>query len=164
MKVSSRVHRMKESSTLAVAARAAALKKEGADVVAFGTGEPDFDTPNNIKEAAIEGLRAGLTKYVATPGTIEARNAVAGKLRGENGIPCKAEHISITAGAKHALYLVLQTLIDPGDEVVLPTPAWVSYRPLIELAGGRCVEVAGSMERGFKVLPEELAAAMTPRT
>ena len=164
MKVSSRVHRMKESSTLAVAARAAALKKEGADVVAFGTGEPDFDTPNNIKEAAIEGLRAGLTKYVATPGTMEARNAVAGKLRSENGIPCKAEHISITAGAKHALYLVLQTLIDPGDEVVLPTPAWVSYRPLIELAGGRCVEVAGAMERGFKVLPEELAAAMTPRT
>jgi len=155
---------MKESSTLAVAARAAALKKEGADVVAFGTGEPDFDTPNNIKEAAERALRAGQTKYVATPGTLEARTAVAAKLHGENGIACKPEHVAITAGAKHALYLTLQTLIDAGDDVVLPTPAWVSYRPLIELAGGRCIEVAGAMEQGFKVTPAQLAAAMTPRT
>ena len=155
---------MKESSTLAVAARAAALKKEGADVVAFGTGEPDFDTPNNIKEAAERALRAGQTKYVATPGTLEARAAVAAKLHGENGIACKPEHVAITAGAKHALYLTLQTLIDAGDDVVLPTPAWVSYRPLIELAGGRCIEVAGTMEQGFKVTPAQLAAAMTPRT
>lgn len=155
---------MKESSTLAVAARAAALKKEGADVVAFGTGEPDFDTPNNIKEAAERALRAGQTKYVATPGTLEARAAVAAKLHGENGIACKPEHVAITAGAKHALYLTLQTLIDAGDDVVLPTPAWVSYRPLIELAGGRCIEVAGSSEQGFKVTPAQLAAAMTPRT
>ena len=164
MKVSERVQRMKESSTLAVAARAAALKKEGADVVAFGTGEPDFDTPNNIKEAAERALQAGQTKYVATPGTVEARAAVAAKLHGENGIACKPEHVAITAGAKHALYLTLQTLIDAGDDVVLPTPAWVSYRPLIELAGGRCIEVAGSMEQGFKVTPAQLAAAMTPRT
>ena len=164
MKVSERIQRMKESSTLAVAARAAALKKEGADVVAFGTGEPDFDTPNNIKEAAERALRAGQTKYVATPGTLEARAAVAAKLHGENGIACKPEHVAITAGAKHALYLTLQTLIDAGDDVVLPTPAWVSYRPLIELAGGRCIEVAGTMEQGFKVTPAQLAAAMTPRT
>ena len=164
MKVSERIQRMKESSTLAVAARAAALKKEGADVVAFGTGEPDFDTPSNIKEAAERALRAGQTKYVATPGTLEARAAVAAKLHGENGIACKPEHVAITAGAKHALYLTLQTLIDAGDDVVLPTPAWVSYRPLIELAGGRCIEVAGTMEQGFKVTPAQLAAAMTPRT
>lgn len=155
---------MKESATLAVAARAAALKKGGADVVAFGTGEPDFDTPDNIKEAAITSLRAGNTKYVATAGTIEARAAVAAKLSAENHIPCKPEHISITAGAKHALYLVLQTLINPGDEVVLPTPAWVSYRPLIELAGGRCIEVPGALEDGFKISPKSLAAAMTERT
>ena len=155
---------MKESSTLAVAARAAALKREGADVVAFGTGEPDFDTPANIKAAAAAALEAGQTKYVATPGTAEARAAVAAKLRDENGIPCRPEHVSITAGAKHALYLVLQTLLDPGDEVVLPTPAWVSYRPLIELAGARCVEVPGAIEHGFKVTPAALSAAMTPRT
>lgn len=164
MKVAGRVQRMKESSTLAVAARAAALKREGADVVAFGTGEPDFDTPANIKAAAEAALEAGQTKYVATPGTPEARAAVAAKLRDENGIPCGPEHVSVTAGAKHALYLVLQTLLDPGDEVVLPTPAWVSYRPLIELAGGRCIEVPGSIEAGFKVTPAAIAAAMTPRT
>ncbi len=164
MKVSARVARMKESSTLAVAARAAALRKQGVDVVAFGTGEPDFDTPRNIKQAAERALEAGQTKYVATPGTIEARTAVAAKLRTENGIACAAEHISITAGAKHALYLVLQTLVDPGDEVVLPTPAWVSYQPLIELAGGRCVQVAGPLERGFKITALQLEAAITPRT
>ena len=164
MKVADRVRRMKESSTLAVAARAAALRRDGADVVAFGTGEPDFDTPANIKEAAERALRAGMTKYVLTPGTPEARAAIAAKLRDENGIACRPEHVSITAGAKHALYLVLQTLVDPGDEVILPTPAWVSYRPLIELAGGRCVEVPGAIENGHKVTPAQLEAAMTPRT
>lgn len=164
MKVTERVRRMKESATLAVAARAAALRREGADVVAFGTGEPDFDTPANIKEAAERALRAGQTKYVLTPGTPEARAAIAAKLRDENGIACRPEHVSVTAGAKHALYLVLQVLVEPGDDVVLPTPAWVSYRPLIELAGGRCIEVPGSMENGFKVTPAQLAAAMTART
>jgi len=164
MKVSGRVARMKESATLAVAARAAAMRKDGIDVVSFGTGEPDFDTPANIKEAAARALAAGMTKYVATPGTPEAREAVAVKLCRENGIDCTAAHVAITAGAKHALYLTLQALVDPGDEVVLPTPAWVSYRPLIELAGGRCVEVPGAMERGFKVTPSELDAAIGPRT
>ena len=164
MKVAERVARMKESATLAVAARAAALKKQGVDVVAFGTGEPDFDTPANIKAAAERALQAGQTKYVATPGTAEARAAIAAKLSRENGIACAPEDISITAGAKHAIYLVLQTMIEPGDEVVLPTPAWVSYRPLIELAGGRCIEVPGALANGFKVTPAQLAAAITPRT
>jgi|LauGreDrversion4_2_1035121.scaffolds.fasta_scaffold47425_4 aspartate aminotransferase len=164
MKVSGRVERMKESATLAVAARAAAMRKDGIDVVSFGTGEPDFDTPANIKDAAARALAAGMTKYVATPGTPEAREAIASKLRRENGIDCTAAHVAITAGAKHALYLALQALVDPGDEVVLPTPAWVSYRPLIELAGGRCVEVPGAMEHGFKVTPAQLEAAIGPRT
>ena len=164
MKVTERVARMKESATLAVAARAAALKKQGVDVVAFGTGEPDFDTPANIKEAAERALRAGQTKYVATPGTPDARGAIAAKLRAENGIACAPEDVSITAGAKHAIYMVLQVMVEPGDEVVLPTPAWVSYRPLIELAGGRCIEVPGSIASGFKVTPAQVAAAITPRT
>jgi aspartate aminotransferase len=164
MKVAERVSRMKESATLAVAARAAALKKQGVDVVAFGTGEPDFDTPANIKQAAERALQAGQTKYVATPGTAEARAAIAAKLAHENGIPCAPEDVSVTAGAKHAIYLVLQVMVEPGDEVVLPTPAWVSYRPLIELAGGRCIEVPGAVANGFKVTPAQLAAAITPRT
>ncbi|MFO0962616.1 MAG: pyridoxal phosphate-dependent aminotransferase [Phycisphaerales bacterium] len=164
MKVASRVARMKESATLAVAARALALQKQGVDVVAFGTGEPDFDTPREIKAAAERALEAGMTKYVATPGTPDARAAIARKLREENGVDCAPEHISITAGAKHAIYLVMQTLLDPGDEVIVPTPAWVSYRPLVELAGGSVVEVPGSVESGFKVTPQQIAAAVTPRT
>jgi aspartate aminotransferase len=140
------------------------MRREGIDVVAFGTGEPDFDTPANIKAAAVRALEAGMTKYVPTPGTPEARAAVAAKLRTENGIDCAPEHVAITAGAKHSLYLALQCLVDPGDEVVLPTPAWVSYRPLIELAGGTCVEVPGDVERGFRVTPAQLDAAIGPRT
>lgn len=164
MQVSDRVKAMKESATLAVAARAAALRKQGVDVVAFGTGEPDFGTPEPICEAAIASLRAGRTKYAPTPGTPEARAAVARKLREENGIDCKPEHITLTAGAKHAMYMALQVLVNPGDEVVVLTPAWVSYMPLIELAGGKVVEVAGAMGAGFKVAPADLARALTPRT
>ncbi len=155
---------MKESATLAVAARAAALRKQGVDLVAFGTGEPDFGTPSAICEAAIASLRAGRTKYAPTPGTPEARAAVASKLRLENAIDCKPEHITITSGAKHAMYLVMQTLVSPGDEVIIPTPAWVSYMPLVELAGGTVVEVPGAMERSFKITPEQLDRAITPRT
>lgn len=155
---------MKESATLAVAARAAALKKQGIDVVAFGMGEPDFGTPEPICEAAIASLRAGHTKYAPTPGTPDARTAVARKLREENGIQCGPEHITLTAGAKHAMYMAMQTLVNPGDEVVIPTPAWVSYMPLAELAGGKVVEVAGPLERGYKITPQDLQRALTPRT
>jgi len=162
MKVAERVRRMKESSTLAVAARAAALRREGADVVAFGTGEPDFDTPANIKEAAERALRAGMTKYVLTPGTPEARAAIAAKLRDENGIACRPEHVSITAGAKHALYLVLQTLVDPGDEVILPRPYYFNQEMAIRMVG--CVPVFVDTTADFQLDVAALAAAVTPRT
>lgn len=157
---------MKESATLAVGARAAALKAKGVDVVGFGMGEPDFDTPDHIKRAAIAALEAGMTKYVATPGTPAAREAIARKLREENGIACAPEHVSITSGAKHAVFMALQMLIEPGrgDEFLLPTPAWVSYRPLIELAGGTCVEVPGLLENGFRVSAAQVERAITPRT
>ncbi len=155
---------MKESATLAVAARAAALRKQGVDIVAFGTGEPDFGTPETICEAAIASLRAGRTKYAPTPGTPDARGAVARKLRDENGIQCGPEHVAITSGGKHAMYMAMQVLVNPGDEVIIPTPAWVSYRPLVELAGGVVVEVPGSLESGFKVTPQQVERAITPRT
>lgn len=164
MQVSQRVTGLKESATLAVAARAAALRKQGVDLVAFGTGEPDFGTPAPIAEAAIASLRAGHTKYAPTPGTQEARAAIARKLQEENGIACGPEHITITAGAKHAMYMALQALVNSGDEVVIPTPAWVSYMPLVELAGGTVVEVPGALEQGFKITPEALERALTPRT
>ncbi|MDA0803350.1 MAG: pyridoxal phosphate-dependent aminotransferase [Planctomycetota bacterium] len=164
--VNSSIARMKESATLAVTARAAALKAQGVDVVGFGVGEPDFDTPASIKAAAIRALESGRTKYEPTPGAADARKAIANKLQVENGIPVQWQQVSITCGAKYAVAMALHMLIEPGrgDEVILPTPAWVSYRPLIELAGGRCIEVAGSFENGFRVTAEQVAAVITPRT
>ncbi|MSQ90784.1 MAG: pyridoxal phosphate-dependent aminotransferase [Phycisphaerales bacterium] len=166
MQISHRVADMKESATLAVGARAAAMKAQGIDVVGFSMGEPDFDTPANIKRAAIAALEAGMTKYAPTAGDKAAREAIARKLQSENGIACTLQDVTVTAGAKHAVYMALQTMIEPGrgDEVILPTPAWVSYRPLIELAGGVCVEVAGAMANGFRATPAQVQAAMTPRT
>jgi aspartate/methionine/tyrosine aminotransferase len=129
-------------------------------------GEPDFDTPDNIKRAAIMALEKGMTKYAPTPGDKPAREAIARKLTEENGVPTSFEQVTVTAGAKHAIYMALQAIVEPGrgDEVLLPTPAWVSYKSLIELAGAKCVEVPGSVSNGFRVTPEQLAAAITPRT
>ena len=170
MLIAERVRKLSESATIAVGAKATALKAAGKDVIAFGMGEPDFVTPEPIRRAASAGLEKGLTHYAPTPGDKASREAIAAKLNRENSIVCKPEHISITAGAKHALYMTLQCLLDhapaggAGQEVILPTPAWVSYRPLIEIAGGRCVEVPSSVESGFKITPAQLEAAITPRT
>ena len=157
---------MKESATLAVSARAAALKAEGVDVIGLSVGEPDFDTPQRIKDAAIAALQQGMTKYAPTPGDAAARKAIASKLRSENKIPVEWNHVSITCGAKHAIFMALTCLIQPGrgDEFLLPTPAWVSYKPLIELAGARCVEIPGLIENGLCVTPEQVERAITPKT
>ncbi len=166
VQVSSHIGRLKESATLAVAAKAAALKAAGKPVIGFGVGEPDFDTPANIREAAKRALDQGRTRYAPTAGDAPTREAVARKLHEENGVTCRAEHVTLTAGAKHAIYMALMVVVEPGagDEVILPTPAWVSYRPLIELAGGVCVEVPTTVATGFKMTPAQLAAAITPRT
>jgi len=166
MQVASQIARMKESATLAVGAKVTALRAKGVDVVGFAMGEPDFDTPQSIKQRAADALMAGMTKYAPTPGDKASREAIATKLRTENGIDCTADHVTVTVGAKHAIYMALQALIEPGrgDEFILPTPAWVSYRPLIELAGGVCVEVAGAVENAFRITPQQLEAAITPRT
>jgi aspartate aminotransferase len=166
MHIGEPVARMKESATLAVAAKAAALKAAGKPVIGFGVGEPDFDTPAPIREAAKRALDAGMTRYAPTPGDKAVREAVARKLQVENGIACKPEHITLTAGAKHAIAMCMQTLLQfgAGDEVILPTPAWVSYKPLIELYGGRCVEVPSTVERGFCLDVAAIERAITPRT
>ncbi|MEY3142845.1 MAG: hypothetical protein RLY21_1338, partial [Planctomycetota bacterium] len=166
MFVSSRIASMSESATLAVSAKVAAARAKGRDVIAFAMGEPDFDTPDNIKRVAIAALEKGMTKYAPTPGDKAAREAIAAKLSKENGVATTFDQVTVTVGAKHAIYMALQAIIEPGrgDEVLLPTPAWVSYKPLIELAGARCVEVPGSVEHGFRVTPAQLAAAITPRT
>lgn len=157
---------MSESATLAVGAKAAAARSKGHDVIAFAMGEPDFDTPDNIKRAAIAALEKGMTKYAPTPGEKGAREAIARKLTLENGIETGFDQVTVTAGAKHAIYMALQAIVEPGrgDEVLLPTPAWVSYKALIELAGARCVEIPGSVANGFRITPSQLAGAITPRT
>lgn len=164
--LSDRVRKLKGSATMAVSARVVQLRAKGVDVVSFGVGEPDFDTPEHIKQAAVDALMAGKTRYTAVAGEPAAREAVANKLRTENNIHCKADDVVITVGAKHALYMALHCLLNDGggQEVILPTPAWVSYQPIIELAGGMAKQVPGAMENDFKMTPEQLEKAITKRT
>ena len=166
MQLSRRVRNLKPSATLAVNAAVRRLHAEGRDVIAFGAGEPDFDTPQNIKQAAIDALSRGETHYTPVPGPPEARQAIADKLRDENGIACGPDDIVITAGGKHALFMVFQCLLDAGgdQEVIVLTPAWVSYRPMIELAGGSVVEVPAAIDNDFKITAAQLAGAITDRT
>ena len=166
MQLSRRVRNLKPSATLAVNAAVRRLHAEGRDVIAFGAGEPDFDTPQNIKQAAIDALSRGETHYTPVPGPPEARQAIADKLRDENGIACGPDDIVITAGGKHALFMVFQCLLDAGgdQEVIVLTPAWVSYRPMIELAGGSVVEVPAAIDNDFKITAAQLAGAIPDRT
>ncbi len=164
MQLTQRSLALKPSSTLAVTARVGALKAQGVDVIGFGAGQPDFDTPDHIKQAAIDALKAGMTKYQPTPGAPEARAAIAKKLKNENNIDCAPEHIVITAGAKHAMFETIQALVEPRREVIILTPAWVSYRPMVEIAGGSVVEVPASIDNDFKITPDQLEAAITDRT
>ncbi len=169
--LSKRVRTLKPSSTVAMGAKARAIKESGKDVISFALGEPDFDTPQRIKDAAIQALNEGQTHYSATLGTPEARGAIAAKLTGENGIRgLGGEHVAISAGAKHSLYTVANCLFDqavPGEapgEAVIPVPAWVSYAPIVELAGGRVVEVPTTPESDFKANAAQIRDAITPRT
>src|SRR5689334_24196102 len=153
-----------ESITLAVSAKAAALKKAGVDVVGFGAGEPDFDTPAFIKDAAKASLDAGQTKYTPTPCYPELKAAIASKFNRENGLPYKPEQITTGAGGKHCLYMAFMAVLNPGDEVVLPAPYWVSYPEQIKLAGGVAKIVRGEQTNGFRIMPQQLEAAIGPKT
>lgn len=166
-----RVLNLKPSVTVAMMNRAKQMQADGVDVLSFAAGEPDFDTPEPIKQAAIEALRAGQTKYMPTLGDMPTRRAIAEKFTKENGIPGLAgEHIAISSGGKHSLYVLCHCLLDhprPDEEpweVLLPVPAWVSYAPIAELAGGRVVEIPTSVESGFKATAEQIRRAITPRS
>ena len=141
MKISKRAEAVLDSATMAVATRAMELKAKGIDVVSFGAGEPDFDTPDYIKEAAIAAIKAGKTKYTATPGIPELRKAIAAKLEKENGLKYAANQIIVNIGAKHSVYEAMQAVLDPGDEVIMPAPYWVTYPETIALAGAKAVVV-----------------------
>ena len=169
--VSRRVSSLKPSVTVSFTNRAKQLRDAGEDVLIFAAGEPDFDTPEPIKEAAIKALRAGQTKYMPTLGDMATRNAVAKKLTDENQIPgLTGEHIAIGAGGKHVLFTALHCLFDTAEagqapgELLLPTPAWVSYAPIAELAGGKVVEIPGPAANDFKITPDQLRSAITPRS
>lgn len=164
MQLAHRVDEVAESITLAVTAKANALKKAGVDVVSFGAGEPDFDTPAFIKEAAVKALQAGKTKYEPTPGTLEARKAIAEKLKRENSLEYAPEQIIISVGGKHALYVAFQATLNPGDEVIIPAPYWVSYPEMVKLAGGVPVIVKGEPANDFKITRHQLDRAITDKT
>jgi aspartate aminotransferase len=159
-----RMKLISESITLAVSAKANAMKKAGVDVVGFGAGEPDFDTPTFIKDAAKAALDKGQTKYTPTPCIPELKAAIAEKFNKENGLPYKPEQITVGAGGKHCLYMAFMALLNPGDEVLIPTPYWVSYPEQAKLAGGVPKFVRGEESNGFKITPGQLDAAITPKT
>lgn len=164
MKLSQRVQRIKPSPTLAITARAAQLRAEGKDIIGFGAGEPDFDTPEHIKRAAIEAIERGFTKYTPVAGIAPLRQAVADKFKRENGLDYTAGEILVSVGGKQSFYNLTQALLDPGDEVVIPAPYWVSYPDMVLLADGKPVIVDSDIDRGFKIDADALDAAITPRT
>lgn len=164
VRLARRLGLVKPSPTMAITAKAASLKAAGEDVIGLGAGEPDFDTPEHVKEAAVRAMRAGETKYTPVDGLPALKQAIARKFERENGLAYGPEQISVGAGAKHVLYNALMASLDPGDEVVVPAPYWVSYPDMVRLAEGTPVIAPTAEEDGFKLRPEALAAAITPRT
>jgi aspartate aminotransferase len=164
MKVSRRAQAVPPSATIAVTMRAKELKAQGVDVVSFGAGEPDFDTPDYIKDAAIKALKAGRTKYTPAQGTPELRAAIAKKLQEENGLKYTPDQIVANIGAKHSIYEAMQAVLDPGDEVILPTPYWVTYPETINLAGAKSIVVRTDKANDYKLTPRQLKDALTEKT
>jgi len=158
------LQRIKPSPTMAVTRRATELKAAGADIISLGVGEPDFDTPEHVKEAAIAAIRKGQTKYTTVDGTDELKQAVADKFRRENGLDYGLDQITVNVGGKQTLYNALMATVNPGDEVLIPAPYWVSYPDMVLLASGTPVIIPTTPENNFIVQPEALEAAITPRT
>lgn len=158
------MQRIKASPTLAVTARAAALKAAGRDIIGLGAGEPDFDTPAHIKAAAIEAIEQGFTKYTPVDGTPGLKKAIIAKFARDNGLDYQLGQVLVSCGGKQSFYNLVQALLDPGDEVVIPAPYWVSYPDMVLLADGIPVTVYTDIDQGFKITPAQLQAALTPRT
>ncbi|MTJ52845.1 pyridoxal phosphate-dependent aminotransferase [Anabaena sp. UHCC 0253] len=164
MKLAARVSQVTPSITLAIAAKAKAMKAGGIDVCSFSAGEPDFDTPAHIKAAAVKALDEGKTKYGPAAGEPKLREAIAQKLKNDNGLDYKSENVLVTNGGKHSLYNLMVALIDPGDEVIIPAPYWLSYPEMVTLVGGKSVIVETDASTGYKITPEQLKKAITPKT
>lgn len=156
--------RVKPSPTIAVTTKAQELKAAGLDVIGLGAGEPDFDTPENIKDAAKRAIDAGKTKYTAVDGIIELKQAICAKLKRDNGLDYEPKQVSVSSGGKQVLYNALIATCNPGDEVIIPAPYWVSYPDMVLLAGGTPVAVKATLDNNFKMTAEQLEAAITPKT
>jgi aspartate aminotransferase len=164
MKLAVRVQQVTPSLTLVVDAKAKAMRREGIDVCSFSAGEPDFETPTHIRQAAIDALNSGKTRYGPAAGEPALREAIAHKLQRDNNLTYAPENILVTNGGKHSLFNLMMALLDPGDEVIIPAPFWVSYPEMVKLADGVPVIIQTTAEAGYKVTPEQLRAAVTPKT
>jgi aspartate aminotransferase len=164
MQTSAALQRIQPSATLAMTSRVFELKRQGIDVIGLGAGEPDFDTPDFVKEAAIEAIRAGKTKYTNVDGTPELKQAIVAKFARENGLTYAENQISVNSGGKHTLFNAFCATIDAGDEVIVPAPYWVSYPDVVEFAGGKPVFIAAGADQAYKIKPEQLEAAITAKT
>ncbi|MCK5395405.1 MAG: aminotransferase class I/II-fold pyridoxal phosphate-dependent enzyme, partial [Gammaproteobacteria bacterium] len=162
--LSNRIQRVKPSPTLAVTALANQLRAEGRDVIGLAAGEPDFDTPDFIKQAAIEAINKGYTKYTAVDGTAGLKQAIINKFKRENNFDFTAEQILVSVGGKQAIYNLCQTLLNEGDEVIIPAPYWVSYPDIVKLTDATPVIVEGDISQSFKITPEQLQQAITDKT
>lgn len=162
--ISKRVQKVKPSPTLAMTARAAKLKAEGKDIIGLAAGEPDFDTPAYISDAGIEAIRKGITRYTAVDGTAELKDAVIAKFKRDNELTYERSQILVSSGAKQTCFNACSALLDPGDECVIPAPYWVSYPDMVLLADGVPVSVYAGPSQGYKITPQQLEAAITPRT
>jgi len=163
-KLAQRTQGIKPSVTLAIAAKAGTLRAEGVDVVNFSAGEPDFDTPEHIKTAAVTALRKGMTKYTDVKGIEPLREAITEKYRHDHGLSYRKDEVLVSCGAKHSVYNIMQATIDPGDEVLIPAPYWVSYSDMALLAGGVSKMIQTNESTGFRITPQQLEDALTPRT
>ncbi len=162
--ISDALNRIQPSATIAATQKARDLKAQGRDVIGLGAGEPDFDTPDNIKEAAIEAIRRGETKYTAVDGIPELKQAICAKFKRENGLEYKPEQAFVAPGGKPIIFNAMVATLNPGDEVIIPAPYWVSYPDIVLLAGGKPVFVETTLENNFKLTPDALEAAITPKT
>ncbi|MET0240656.1 MAG: pyridoxal phosphate-dependent aminotransferase [Sphingobium sp.] len=163
-RTSAALGRIQPSATLAMTGRVNALKREGIDVIGLSAGEPDFDTPDFVKDAAIAAIRAGQTKYTDVDGTAELKAAIAAKFKRDNDLSYQTSEISVNSGGKHTLFNALIATVDAGDEVIIPAPYWVSYPDIVNFAGGTPVFIQGPAAQGYKITAEQLEAAITPRT
>jgi aspartate aminotransferase len=162
--IADRLSAIKPSPTMAVSAKAAEMKAAGRDVIGLSAGEPDFDTPEHVKEAARKAIKDGMTKYTAVDGIVQLKEAIVGKFKRENNITCTPAEVSVGVGGKHVLYNAFMVTLNSGDEVLIPAPYWVSYPDMVLLAGGTPVTISCPASKNFKMMPEQLETAITPKT